>query len=57
MRREFLGNSPKKADKVVKAFVGLRSNAERALRTKPKVSNRFSSVIDALLWRARVVER
>jgi len=39
MRKEFLGGVPSKEDKVIKAFISSRSNAESALKTKPKVSD------------------
>jgi len=35
-RREFLGGVPKSAEKAVKAFISSRTNAESALKTKPK---------------------
>jgi len=39
MRKEFLGGVAAKEDKVIKTFVSSRSNAESALKTKPKVSD------------------
>jgi len=38
LRKEFLGGASKSEKDVVKAFVKSRSNAESALKTKPKVS-------------------
>jgi len=38
MRKEFLGEVQNKPEKVVQAFVSAKSNAESALKTKPKVS-------------------
>lgn len=40
MRREFLNGVPNKEDKVVKAFTESPTNAESALKTKPKVSTK-----------------
>lgn len=40
LRKEFLKGAPKNDAKVVKAFVAQPSNAESALKTKPKVSLR-----------------
>lgn len=42
MRKEYLGGAPKVAQKVVKAFVTGRTNAENALKTRPQVSEPFS---------------
>ena len=42
LRKEFLKGAPKNDAKAVKAFVS--SNAENALKTKPKVSKLFSQV-------------
>jgi len=41
MRKEFLGNVQNNPEKVVKAFVSAKSNAESALKTKPKVSLKY----------------
>jgi len=41
MRKEFLAGVPNKAEKAVQVFIASRSNAESALKTKPKVSSEF----------------
>ncbi|GAB7342235.1 hypothetical protein MBLNU457_g0480t2 [Dothideomycetes sp. NU457] len=45
MRKEFLSNVKNDPAKVVKAFVSARSNAESALKTKPKVAHLNSVVM------------
>ena len=39
MRREFLQGAPKQEAKAVKAFISSDTNADNALKTKPKVSH------------------
>ncbi|KAJ4989263.1 hypothetical protein SVAN01_05168 [Stagonosporopsis vannaccii] len=41
IRRAFLGGAPDNETKIVKAFVGLPSNASNALKRHPKVSAKF----------------
>lgn len=38
IRKELLNDAPRKLEKVVQAFVSSATNAETALKTKPKVS-------------------
>lgn len=40
MRKEFLNGASNKEEKVVKAFIESPTNAENALKTKPKVSTK-----------------
>lgn len=47
LRRQFLNGAPKQETKVVQAFVS--SNAENALKTKPKVSNHRGHAKSTLL--------
>lgn len=59
LRKEFLKGAPKNDAKAVKAFVAAPSNAESALKTKPKVRYfSFRGVTHSVggCWRRRLTD-